>query len=322
MPRLDLPALRAFVAIAEERSIRRAAERLHLSQPPLTRRVRALEALLGTALLLRSSTGVTLTAAGQHLLRRARRLLAEADLIEAEIRGRAAGVPGVLRVGLSAGLPRQRTERLVAAWGRALADRRLEVRTDFTLPLLEALRAGELAFAVVGLPANLAGLRAREVFAEPMVAALPRSHPAARKRVVALTDLRDLPFFWNRRSFNPHFYDACARLFRDAGFRPRYVHVEPAQVLTLERIAAGEGCTLLNRWRTHARIAGLAYRPLAEGSALAMRFAAARPESAADAALERLEEVAARVLGAPGKRRSRGPGRGGPATRRAPGRRA
>lgn len=312
MARLDLQDLRSFVAVADERGIRKAAERLNVSQPPLTRRLRALEQHLGTLLVVRTAAGIRLTPDGEHLLRRARRLLAEFDAVESEMRARVGAHRRELRAGISAGIPMQAAARLAAAWRRALRHRGVDVRTDFTLALLDRLRAGDLAFAIIGLPANLPGLRVREVYSEPMVAALPRGHPAARKKAVALGDLQGIPFFWNRRSFNPAFYDECARIFRAAGFKPRYHHVEPAQVLTLERIAQGEGCTLLNRWRSRTRLAGVVYRPLAEGSRLWMRFACVGPEASPDPDLRRLEEIAVREL--------RGAGGAG-ATRPAPGRR-
>lgn len=308
--RLDLNSLRAFVAVADEGSIRRAAERLHVAQPPLTRRLRALEVLLGTALFVRAASGTRLTADGEHLLRRARRLLADADHIADEMRERSRAGGRDLAIGVSAGLPIEAAGRLAKAWKRAVRSRPLQVRSDFSLPLLAGLRSGELSFGIVGLPADLPGFRLREVYAEPMVAALPRHHAAARKREVSLADLGETPFFWNRRSFNPAFYDACDRAFRAAGFRPRYHHVEPAQVLTLERIANGEGCTLLNRWRASTRLAGLVYRPLAEGSSLAMRFATAwREGGESDVELRRLEETAARVLGVAARATPRSPGR-------------
>jgi DNA-binding transcriptional LysR family regulator len=306
--RLDLQSLRCFVAIAEERSISRAAQRLHVSQPPLTRRLRALEEALRVRLVSRSAAGVAPTAAGEELLRRARALLAEADDIERRLRGAAGARARLLRTAISAGVPMELAARVAASWKRGLPSRRIEVRNGFTQELLPGLRAGEVDFAIVGLPADLAGMRTREVYAEPMVAALPRAHPATRKKAVSFADLAGMPFFWNRRSFNPPFHDECARIFRKAGFAPRYHPVEPAQVITLERIAQGEGCTILNRWRSRTRLPGVAYRPLAPGSEMFMRFACAWPEDRDDPDLERLDAIAARVL-----RR---------ATPRAPGRRA
>ena len=293
----DLRALANFVATAEEGSIRKAAERLHVAQPPLSRRLQALERTLGATLFVRGTAGVTLTRAGAALLPLARRLVADVEGLAAAVQA-AAGQAQALHLGVTRAIPQAQFPRLAAAWKRAAGGRAVAVREGFTTDLVDALHAREIDFALAGLPFDTRGLACEVVASEPLLAALPKSHPAARRRVVALAQLGDLPFFWNRRSFNPAWYDACERVFRESGFRPRYVPVEPDQLLTFERIAHGEGCTLVNAWRRRTRIAGLAYRPIAEGERLAIRVAAAWPEEAPAAAMGKLAAAARRVLAA------------------------
>lgn len=296
MPRgLDLQDLRAFAVVAEEGSIRKGAERLHVSQPPLSRRLQRLERALGTPLLERSPAGVRLTRAGEVLQREAERLLSEVASIPDRV---AEAAPGEqpLRLAITVAVPPQRLDKVVAAWMRAVPGRVAAVPTAASGALLRDLREGRLDFALVGLPGETTGLEARTLFREPLLAILPAAHAAARKREVSILDLQDLPLFWAPRALNPGFHDACERTFAAIGFRPRYVTVDPGSFLTLERIARGEGFTLLNRARRGARLPGVAYRRLKEDDRLAILISAAWKAGPLDETAATLARAAERAL--------------------------
>ena len=262
-----------------------------MSQPPLSRAIRALEDLFGAPLFERSPSGVALTAAGEHLARRAPALLAQSEALMDEMRSHAAQGARVVRIGVGMGVPLPAVRKLTAAWRRSLRGSEVEVRSEYSRMLAEALREGRLDFAVLALPGDTAGLEVQPVAQQPLVAAIPAAHPAARKRRVRLRDLEDLKLFWNDRAANPAFHDACAAIFRKAGFRPRYERVPLGYLLTLDRIAQGEGFTLVNEWRAGTRIAGLAYRPLDPAERPSITIAAAWRHGAPPAALERLLKV-------------------------------
>ena len=307
--RIDLRAMRAFAVVAEERSIRRAAARLHTSQPPLSRLLRSLEVELGGDLLVRAADGVSLTELGHTFLRRSRDVIQEADNLVREIRDHVKhATPVAIRVGVSHALPQEPMRRLNRAWGKALRGRTIRVSRDFAPGIAAALRNGELDFALLTVPGDTTGLTTRALYSERLVAALPKAHPAARRKIVALRDLGDTPFFWNPRSFNPQFFDHCAKVFRSAGFDPRYVTVPPAQVLTLERIGHGEGCTLVNESRRGMRVPGLVYRPLVEADQLAVRMLAAWKPGHLEDVAALLAAAALREIGTPTPSR---PGRRG-----------
>jgi DNA-binding transcriptional LysR family regulator len=271
--RFDLRQLRYFVAVAEELSFRRAAERLHISQPPLSRAIAELESALGVPLFTRNTVRVALTAAGEVALREAGKVLAAAEALAAQMEPHAPKVSTTLRIGLTPAVPPAAVDAMVAAWRTQFAPRQVATSIGASPDLLRELRRGELDFALAGLPAASGDLAQVVVGAEPLVAALPATHPAARERKVSLAALAGLPIFWWRRAVNPAYYDLVRKHFADLRFRPQFIVVEPAQTTTLERIARGEGFTLVNGSRSNLAMAGLAYRPLRDGGPLAIRIA-------------------------------------------------
>jgi len=292
-PAFDLRQLRYFVVVAESASFRAAAERLHVSQPPLSRQVQALERALGARLLDRRASGVSLTPSGRVAFKRAVALLAQAEALGAAFASRR-GEP--LRIGVTAAITVADRARLARAWRRAVPGVTLAVEAGYSRDLLPALKAGRLDFALVGLPGNTAGLETREVCASPLVAALPSRHRLARRRRVSLLETRDLPLFWIPRSHNPVYHDFCLRYFREIGYRPEMIVVEPGQLQTLQRIAQGEGWTIPNGATIETRVRGVAYRALAEGEDLAIRVAAAWRGADSDGHRERLAQAAAVAL--------------------------
>jgi DNA-binding transcriptional LysR family regulator len=307
-PAFDLRQLRYFVAVAEAGSFRAAAERLHISQPPLSRQVADLERALGARLFERRPSGVELTPAGRDALPRAEAILRQAqELAQAP----AHAVPGAaMRIGLTAAIAVADRVRLAQAWKRGLPHIPLEVTAGFTRDLVPALRARRLHFALVGLPGDVSGLETREVSSSPLVAALPGRHRLARRKRVSLLEVADLPLFWIARASSPDYHDFCRRYFRAIGYRPRTILVEPGLMQTFERIAAGEGWTIANGSSIETRVRAVAYRPLAEGADLAVRVAAAWRGPDTEGRFARLAAIAARIL------------RPGSPSRRAPGRRA
>jgi DNA-binding transcriptional LysR family regulator len=296
-PAFDLRQLRYFVAVAECGSFRAAAERLHVSQPPLSRQVQELERALGARLLDRRATGVALTPAGREALARARGILGQAEELGAAFAAGRKGPGGALRIGVTLAVTVASRKRLAAAWQRALPGTALDIEAGPSRELIPALKEGRLEFALVGLPGDLTGLESREVHASRLAAALPARHPMARRRRVSLLDVSDLPLFWIPRSHNPPYHDFCLRYFRSIGYRPETIVVEPGQLQTLERIAQGEGWTIPNGATLETKVRGVAYRELAEGGDLAIRVVAAWRAGDASGRGARLAEAAARVLG-------------------------
>ena len=189
---MDLRLLRYFVAVAEERHFGRAAIRLHMSQPPLSRAIKQLEADLGTVLLHRSATGVTLTAAGALLYDEARTLLEQADQVRARV---AAAGASTLTVGTIADSAEEAGTRLAAAFRRRNPGVDVRIReADFTDPTA-GVRSGLADVAVTRTPFDRTGISTLVLRSGPVGVVLRADDPLAGRDVVHVRDLADRQWF-------------------------------------------------------------------------------------------------------------------------------
>jgi DNA-binding transcriptional LysR family regulator len=190
---MDLRALRYFVAVTEERHVRRAAARLHMTQPPLSRAIKQLETELGAVLLHRTPTGVTLTAAGIALYDEARALLEHAELARARV-ATATGT-ATLTVGTLVDSAGQSGLRLAAAFRERHPGVHVRIReADFTDPTA-GLRAGLVDVALTRAPFDQTGISTRELRADPMGVVLRTDDPLAVHDVLHLSDLAGRRWF-------------------------------------------------------------------------------------------------------------------------------
>ena len=190
---MELRTLRYFVAVAEELHFGRAAARLHMSQPPLSRAIKGLESDLGAALFHRSAAGVTLTPAGTALLEEARSLLGQADRVRVRVAA-AAGV-ATLTVGILGDSTDPGATRLAAAYRRRHPGVEVRVReTDLTDPTC-GLRAGLVDVALTRGPFDETGLTVCELRADPVGAVLRADDPLARRDHLKAADLAGRRWF-------------------------------------------------------------------------------------------------------------------------------
>lgn len=262
---IDLRQLRYFVAVAEELNFRRAAERLHITQPPLSRQVSELEAALGLPLLERNTRTVQLTPAGQAALQEFRALLAE---FEAAME-RVAHTEAAPRRRLRLGMVYWSDLTGLAAFEEALLATRLVTGVDVislaSHEAIAALKRGDLDAALVTGPLDTEGLAHRTIGRERHAAFVPQAHPLALQGRISLHDLKQLPaFFRFRRADNPLLYDHFARQYAAIGFRhPQEAPAMGAMGL-LAQIAAGRGATIMPRAIAARPYPGVAALDLAE----------------------------------------------------------
>ncbi|MFF0343067.1 LysR substrate-binding domain-containing protein [Kribbella sp. NPDC004875] len=190
---MELRTLRYFVAVAEELHFGRAATRLHMSQPPLSRAIQQLEADLGAALFRRSAGGVSLTPAGTALLVEARKLLTQADQVRTRVAAAAGAVS--LTIGILSDSTDPDISRLAAEYRRRHPNVEIRIReADLTDPTC-GLRAGLVDIALTRGPFDRTGLRVQELRTDPVGAVLRADDPLATRDRLRLADLADRRWF-------------------------------------------------------------------------------------------------------------------------------
>src|SRR5829696_8369374 len=226
---MELRHLRYFVVVAEELHFGRAAERLHIAQPPLSRQIRDLERELGTPLFERVPRGVELTAAGRAFLPEARLTLAQAERAQRTAQRAARGESGRLRVGfVEAATYSGILPEVLGFFRMHLPNIGLSLFEMDALQQAEALHDGRIDLGILhSAPADAERwLRAEPVYADPLVAAVPDTHRVApnaspRRRRIALDELAADPFVLFPRPTAPVLYDDVIARCRAAGFSPR-----------------------------------------------------------------------------------------------------
>jgi DNA-binding transcriptional LysR family regulator len=217
----DLRRLQYFVAVAQDRNFTRAAERLHVAQPALSRQVRLLEQELGVALLHRTTHEFELTEAGDFLLERAPALLGAADELWRSVRTYATGERGQVVVAYGASASYDTAPRLLHALTESHQGITIATSVKSVDEIVAGLRNGSVDLGLVRCAPNAAGLDARRVRMERQGVLLRRDHRLASSSALAVTDLADETVLLHPRKGNPGHYDAVLGLFRERALEPR-----------------------------------------------------------------------------------------------------
>jgi len=262
---MDLRQLRYFVAVAEECHFGRAAQRLHMAQPPLSQAIRRLEEDLGVELLERTTRRVALTPAGERFLGRSRQILHEVDQAAREAARIAAGEIGRVVIGVVGSA----TYALLPPVARRLREEYPDIDFEFTSEMLTAdqvsrLGDGTIDIALMRPPLATEGLLLRVLRSEPLVVALPESHPLASRDVLDLGELRDETFVTYPADRRSVLYDTFLAACEAHGFHPTHT-VQVAQTSTIVVfVAAGIGVAVLPASAAHLRLEGVRFLPLAD----------------------------------------------------------
>ncbi|QJI31298.1 LysR family transcriptional regulator [Pseudomonas sp. ADAK18] len=268
IPMLELRQLKAFVAIAEEGYITRAAERLGMQQPPLTRLLQSLEAELGVALMERLPRGVRPTTAGLALLDEARGILAQVDGVTDVVRRAARGERGRLAIGFtSSAALHPFVPSVLRLFRETFVGVSVVLEEAGTGELLDALLHEKLDAAFIRSPlSGTQALQDEPILVEPMLLALPTDHPLALDATtpLPLANLATEAFVLYRRRVGLGLYDAILVACREAGFSPQVVQEAPRMTATLSLVAAGLGVSIVPSSMQRLRGDGIVYRELSE----------------------------------------------------------
>ena len=262
---MELRHLRYFVAVAEELHFGRAAQRLNVAQPPLSRQIRDLERELGAALFDRTPRGVELTAVGQAFLPEARLTLAQAERAQRTARRAARGETGRLRVGfVDAATHTGVLPDVLGFFRMHLPSIGLSLFEMDPVQQAEALRTDRIDVGVLHSPPPDADrwLRVEPVYVDPLVAALPETHPLAKHERLTMAELAEESFVLFSRLVGPPLYDEIIARCRAAGFSPRVVQEASGWHTIASLVSAGLGVAFVPRSLAAEAQSGVAYRPV------------------------------------------------------------
>ena len=241
---IDIRRLKLFVAVAEELHFGRAAARVGMAQPPFSQQIRRLERDLDVELLLRTSRRVSLTPAGEELLRSAHDLIARRDGIVDRVRRTASGDAGTLRIGFGASSAIGILPAIVRQIREQLPDVALHLDDRDGVDVAAAIRTGTLDVAIVRAPFTASNLVIQPIHSEPFVAVLPAGHALAGRKAVTPRELALSPFILFPRVASPGLHDTIIGLCIADGFSPVIVQEANAWLTVVGLVESGLGITI------------------------------------------------------------------------------
>jgi DNA-binding transcriptional LysR family regulator len=294
---MELRHLRYFIAVAEEKHMTRAAQRLGIQQPPLSLQIRALEHELDVQLFRRKPRGVELTDAGAAFLDRARAILDQVERATATTRRTARGEQGRVVVGFTSSAPfHPFVPRVIRAYREMSPLVSLALEESGSSELVQGLHNEEIDAAFIRSPvADVVGLTVRPLLEERMVVAMPSGHllgkGASKAPPLPLSAFAKETFILYKRPGGPGLYDTIITACRSAGFSPRVGQEAPRIISTLNLVAAGLGVSVVPESLRRLQMDGVVYRRLTENSQLSapLILACRRGENAA--AVQRFIEL-------------------------------
>jgi len=259
---MELRQLRYFVAVAEEGHFGRAAQRLRMSQPPLSTQIKGLEAELGVELLNRSTRRVALTDAGRTFLERARAILGAVEEARDVARGAEHGTQGTLHVGFISSATLSLLPPSIRLFRERFGGVELELKELTSAQQVDALYEGEIKVGLVRLPIWAPGIRFEPVYEERLVVAVPSGHVLERLDRVPLEAVVDLPLIFFTRQLIPGFHAQIVELFQRVGAFPKVAqHAVHLQTI-VGLVASGVGIAILPASAERVSREGVVYRAL------------------------------------------------------------
>jgi len=289
---MELRHLHAFATVAEEGHFGKAAERLGISQPPLSRQIQQLEATLGVKLLHRTSRSVSLTQAGKSYLDAIRPHLDGLARAAAAVRSNGNELTGRVRAGFVSNLAYRFMPDLLAALGKVAPGIGVELSELPTPEQLRALRERRIDIGMAILPVDDPALKMRLLFRETVVAMLPASHPLASAEDLPLSALKNDRFVVCPRYRSVGYHETIVNFCRAAGFEPRISHEASSTTMVTELVATGLGVALAPESAVSRDHRDIVYKTVSEGKLL-LEIAAIWPEEAMNPALRTFIDQAA-----------------------------
>lgn len=277
-PNIEFNQLRCFVAVAEELHFGRAAARLHMTQPPLTRHIQLLEHALGVELFERTSRSVRLTKAGAVFLTDAVRLLQFAEQAALSARRFGKGDVGKVTVGFTAVSGYDLIPSLIAGARVDIPGITMVLKEMVSVGQFAALEAGTIDLGIVRPLATLSELDFQLIAREPLVLALPDGHALAAREHVVLADLHRQPFIMYSPDEGKYFHDLIHALFSAPVVVPDYVQHISQTHSVVGLVRAGLGVALVPESACNFNVRGVHFRRVMDADACAELYMAWRPD--------------------------------------------
>ncbi len=257
---LDLRRLRYFIALAEEMHFGRAADRLRIAQPPLSRMITRMEADVGAQLIDRSRSQIRLTQAGELLLVRAREIVRQVDEVTTQVAQLGSGKSGVLRVGFVGSATHSVLPSVIKAFRARHADIELTLSAMNNAGLKEALIRREIDIAIARPSIADEDILSEKLQQEPLIVALPDAFERERDRPLPLSSLCDAPFILYPQHPRPSFADHVLSVCDAAGFRPHNPIMAMDYQTAVSLVSVGVGVCIVPRSVSSTQRSGVIYQ--------------------------------------------------------------
>lgn len=259
---VDFRQLRYFLALADTLHFGRAATLLHISQPPLSRQIAALEEELGVVLFNRTSRQVELTAAGRHFQEQAARIIEALDVAVRSTQATERGERGVLRVGFTMSAAWSVLPPLIRVYSDAYPDADVQLSEVLPRELNDALISGNADIGIAFPWQRPPGLEYMPIYAEPLCAVLPTGHRLAQHHEIAVAQLASEPFITFPVATAPALHELVIGCCREHGFEPRIRMETHLQQTIVNLVAEGLGVSLVPQSMSRMQLPGAVFRPV------------------------------------------------------------
>lgn len=261
---MELRHLHYFIAVAEELHFTRAAERLHMAQPPLSQQIRDLETQLGIKLFERTKRHVELTPAGKVFLTEARLVLAQADRAVKAAQRAGRGEIGQLIIGFNSSATYSVLPKILQRFRDCCPEVELILHELTTSQQLELLRKHQIHVGLLYLPLDDAELKFISVLKEPLMVTIPDTHPLRDQPQISLHALKNTPFIMPPHHLGGGLYRQIIKLFQQTNFQPQVVQEAIVLQTAISLVAGGVGVTIVPASLQNLQRPGVIYKPLVE----------------------------------------------------------
>lgn len=260
--RIELVQLRYFAAVAEELNFRRAAQRLNMTQPPLSRHIALLEHALGTPLFDRTNRSVRLTAAGKRLLIDATDILTRAESAVLAARQAARGAAGSVELGFVPSACVEVVPRVARRIRQEMPEVTLTLREIMTVEGAEALGGGSLDFGIIRLPRENFNLPMEKLWSEPFILVVPKGHPLERKENIDVRDMHKQDFIGYSTERGGFLAEVVQGFLKSHGVSPREVFSVAQRHTVLSLVNEGFGIALVPKSSMQIGLPNVVFRDI------------------------------------------------------------